>query len=66
MASIYKNETTNEKQPDYVEHLVIEMKETHFNLYPHIPQPLYTAIRNERDEGNVVLQNNGDNSIFPV
>ena len=44
MTSTFENETTNEKQPDDAEHLVTEMKETHFNLYPHIPHPLYSAI----------------------
>ena len=36
MTSIFKNETANEKQPDDAGHSVTEMKETHFNLYPHI------------------------------
>ena len=66
MTSIFKNETTNEKQPDDAEHLVTEMKETHFNLYPHIPHPLYSAIRNERHENNVAIEENGDNPISPV
>ena len=63
MTSIFKNETTNEKQPDDAEHLVTEMKETHFNLYLHIPHPLYSAIRNERNGNN---EENGDNPISPV
>ena len=63
MTSIFKNETTNEKQPDDAEHLVTETKETHFDLYPHIPHPLYSAIRNERKGNN---EENGDNPIFPV
>ena len=63
MTSIFKSETTNEKQPDDAEHLVTEMKETHFNLYPHIPHPLYSAIRNGRNENN---EENGDNPISPV
>ena len=52
MTSIFKSETTNEKQPDDAEHLATEMKEKHFNLYPHIPHPFYSAIRNERNENN--------------
>ena len=30
--SIFKNQTTNEKQPDDAKHSVTERKETHFNL----------------------------------
>ena len=52
MTSISKSETTNEKKPDDVEHLVTQMKETHFSLYPHITHPLFSAIRNERNENN--------------
>ena len=63
MTSIFKNETTNEKQPDDDEHLVTETKKTHFNLYPHIPHPLYSAIRNEKNENN---KENGENPISPV
>ena len=63
MTSIFKNETTNEKQPDDAEHLVTEMKETQFNIYPHIMHPLCSAIRNERNEKNA---ENGDNPISPV
>ena len=63
ITSIFKSETTNEKQPDDAERLVTEMKETHFNLYSHIPHPLYSAIRNERNENN---EKNGDNTISPV
>ena len=48
MTSIFKDETTNEKQQDDAEFLVTEMKEHHFNLYSHIPHPLYNAIRNEK------------------
>ena len=66
MTSIFKNEPTNEKQPDDAEHLVTEMKETHFNLYPHIPHPLYSAIRNERHENNAAIEENRDNPISPV
>ena len=56
MTFIFKSESTNEKQPDEVEHLVTEMKETKFNLYPHIPLPLYSAIRNERNENNEKME----------
>ena len=63
MTSIFKSETTNEKQPDDAEHLVTEMKETHSNLYPNIPHPLYSAPRNERNKNN---EENGDNPISPV
>ena len=66
MTSIFKNETANEKQPYDAELLVTEMKETQFNLYPPILHPLSSAIRNERNENNAAIEENGDNPISPV
>ena len=63
MTSIFKNETAIEKQLDDAEHLFAELKEPHFKLYPHIPHPLYSAIRNEI---NTAKEENGDNPISPL
>ena len=63
MTSIFKNETANEKQPNDDEHLLSEMKETNFSLYPHIPHPLSSANRNEN---NAAKEENGENPNSPV
>ena len=42
------------------------MKQTHFNLYPYIPHPLFSAIKNERNENKAAIEKNEDNPISPV
>ena len=37
--------------PDDAEHLVTEFKDAPFDLYLHIPQPIYSEIRNENSAG---------------
>ena len=63
MTSCFKMKPPTKNSQKKTEYLATEHKETHFNLYQHIPQSMYSAIRNEN---NATVKNNEDNPTSPV